>query len=210
MSPGGEQGQNVRRPICAEVRLAGPGSDRGGERAAHDGGRRDIPGPDQYRGAHDGAFGAFFVTQAVLPILRRQGSGHIIQISTIGRRDPASGGVLADLHLGAVVVRVLLVQADPDRPRAAGAVLAVASQPLREHRGLQAEAVATALTLETTNRLNSPPSVVANTIGKAVTARRPKTRYAVGFGARPLIATRRVMPDRAFDTLIRRATGAAR
>jgi len=29
-------------------------------------------------------FGAFFVTQAVLPILRHQGSGHIIQISTIG------------------------------------------------------------------------------------------------------------------------------
>jgi NAD(P)-dependent dehydrogenase (short-subunit alcohol dehydrogenase family) len=29
-------------------------------------------------------FGVFFVTQAVLPILREQGSGHIIQISTIG------------------------------------------------------------------------------------------------------------------------------
>ncbi|GAB7037186.1 MULTISPECIES: SDR family oxidoreductase [Catenuloplanes] len=29
-------------------------------------------------------FGAFFVTQAVLPILRAQGSGHLIQISTIG------------------------------------------------------------------------------------------------------------------------------
>jgi NAD(P)-dependent dehydrogenase (short-subunit alcohol dehydrogenase family) len=29
-------------------------------------------------------FGAFFVTQAVLPILREQQSGHIIQISTIG------------------------------------------------------------------------------------------------------------------------------
>ncbi|WP_456286620.1 SDR family NAD(P)-dependent oxidoreductase [Microbacterium sp. JZ70] len=29
-------------------------------------------------------FGAFFVTQAVLPFLREQGSGHIIQISTIG------------------------------------------------------------------------------------------------------------------------------
>lgn len=29
-------------------------------------------------------FGAFHVTQAVLPILREQGSGHIIQISTIG------------------------------------------------------------------------------------------------------------------------------
>lgn len=29
-------------------------------------------------------FGALYVTQAVLPILREQGSGHIIQISTIG------------------------------------------------------------------------------------------------------------------------------
>ncbi|GAA3336242.1 SDR family oxidoreductase [Amorphoplanes nipponensis] len=29
-------------------------------------------------------FGVFFVTQAVLPILREQGSGHIIQISSIG------------------------------------------------------------------------------------------------------------------------------
>lgn len=29
-------------------------------------------------------FGAFHVTQAVLPILRAQGSGHIVQISTIG------------------------------------------------------------------------------------------------------------------------------
>lgn len=29
-------------------------------------------------------FGAFFVTRAALPILREQGSGHIIQISTIG------------------------------------------------------------------------------------------------------------------------------
>jgi NAD(P)-dependent dehydrogenase (short-subunit alcohol dehydrogenase family) len=29
-------------------------------------------------------FGVFHVTQAVLPVLRRQGSGHIVQISTIG------------------------------------------------------------------------------------------------------------------------------
>ncbi len=29
-------------------------------------------------------FGAFFVTRAVLPILRAQGAGHLVQISTIG------------------------------------------------------------------------------------------------------------------------------
>src|SRR3712207_7236317 len=43
---------------------------------------------------------------------------------------------------------------------------------------------------------NSPPTVIADAIGKAVTAGRPKTRYAVGFAARPLIGLRRVLPDR--------------
>ncbi|HUR07570.1 MAG TPA: hypothetical protein VM347_33855 [Nonomuraea sp.] len=40
-----------------------------------------------------------------------------------------------------------------------------------------------------------------------MTARRPRTRYAVGFGARPLIAARAILSDRAFDALIGRAVG---
>jgi len=38
-------------------------------------------------------------------------------------------------------------------------------------------------------------------------ARRPKTRYGVGFGAKPLIFLRRLLSDRAFDNLMRRAAG---
>ncbi|HBO80518.1 MAG TPA: short-chain dehydrogenase/reductase, partial [Cupriavidus sp.] len=34
---------------------------------------------------------------------------------------------------------------------------------------------------------------------------RPKTRYAVGFGARPMIVMRRLLSDRAFDSLMRMA-----
>jgi len=60
---------------------------------------------------------------------------------------------------------------------------------------------------EANSRRASSPSVIANAIGKAVTAPRPRTRYAVGFGARPLITLRRVLPDRGFDKLITRATG---
>ncbi|MEU9731461.1 hypothetical protein [Streptomyces sp. NPDC048002] len=47
--------------------------------------------------------------------------------------------------------------------------------------------------------------MIADTIGKAVTARKPKTRYAAGFSARPLITLRRLLPDRAYDALITRS-----
>ena len=51
----------------------------------------------------------------------------------------------------------------------------------------QGNAVANSLSSESTQRRSSPPTLIAATIAKAVTARRPKTRYAVGFGAKPMI-----------------------
>jgi hypothetical protein len=56
------------------------------------------------------------------------------------------------------------------------------------------------------SRQGSSPSVVANAVAEAVTVRRPKTRYAIGYGAKPLIAIRRLLPDRAYDKLITRVT----
>ncbi len=46
------------------------------------------------------------------------------------------------------------------------------------------------------------PSVVAGAVWRAVTARRPQTHYATGGGARPLLALRWLMPDRAFDAVM--------
>ena len=73
--------------------------------------------------------------------------------------------------------------------------------------GEQADAVAASLSSEATARRSSPPTLIAYTIARAVTARRPRTRYAVGYGARPIIFLHAVLPDRAFDAFIRRATG---
>ena len=41
-----------------------------------------------------------------------------------------------------------------------------------------------------------------NSGAAAVTARRPRTRYAVGRGAKPILAARRLLSDRAFDRLM--------
>jgi hypothetical protein len=56
-------------------------------------------------------------------------------------------------------------------------------------------------------RMTSAPSVIGKTIVKIVKARRPRTRYRVGFGSTPMIFLRRLLPDRAFDAVIRRAIG---
>jgi hypothetical protein len=70
----------------------------------------------------------------------------------------------------------------------------------------QGNAVANSLTPESTRRRSSPPELIAKTITKAVTTRRPKTRYAVGYGAKPMTFLHGLLPDRTFDAFIRRAT----
>jgi hypothetical protein len=72
----------------------------------------------------------------------------------------------------------------------------------------QAAKVASVLGAAGNNRrLGSPPSVIADAIVKASTAKRPRIRYAVGGGAKPILFIRRVLPDRAFDRVMKLTFG---
>jgi hypothetical protein len=51
----------------------------------------------------------------------------------------------------------------------------------------------------------SAPSVIADLIVKAVNARRPRTRYAGGFLAKPVMFLRKWGGDRFFDRMIMKA-----
>ncbi len=48
----------------------------------------------------------------------------------------------------------------------------------------------------------SSPKLIAQVIRKAVTARKPKTRYLVGFMAKPLVFAKAIIGDRAYDRLL--------
>jgi NAD(P)-dependent dehydrogenase (short-subunit alcohol dehydrogenase family) len=57
--------------------------------------------------------------------------------------------------------------------------------------------------VEQTNQ-SLPPKAVARVVHKALTARRPRTRYPVGIDARIGIWMNRLLPDRMVDFMIRR------
>jgi short-subunit dehydrogenase len=52
-------------------------------------------------------------------------------------------------------------------------------------------------------RLSAGPESVARAIEKAIASRRPKPRYVVTAGARVMLVTRRALPDRGWDAMMR-------
>jgi NAD(P)-dependent dehydrogenase (short-subunit alcohol dehydrogenase family) len=169
-------------------------------------------------------FGAARLIQLVLPGMRAQRSGTIVNISSMGGRiyTPLGGWyhgtkfaleALSDcLRLEARPFGVNVVVIEPGSIQtewgdiAAGNLRKVSADGPYARR---ADAMADSMAAEANAHRNSPPTVIADAIAKAVTARRPRTRYTAGFAAKPLITLRRVLPDRAFDILITRLTGTA-
>ncbi|MEU4670882.1 oxidoreductase [Amycolatopsis sp. NPDC023774] len=164
-------------------------------------------------------FGAARLIQLVLPVMRAQRSGRIVNISSMGGKiyTPlgawyhgtkfALEGFSDALRMEVRPFGIDVVVVEP------GAIAtewgSIAVDHLKEVSGEGAYSglagkLAKGMNSGINARLMSQPSVIAKTVAKAATARRPRTRYAAGFGAKPLIFLRRVLPDRAFDTLIMR------
>jgi NAD(P)-dependent dehydrogenase (short-subunit alcohol dehydrogenase family) len=167
-------------------------------------------------------FGAVRLIQLALPQMRAQQSGRIINITSMGGKihTPLGGWyhgtkfaleAISDcLRMELVPFGIDVVVVEPGGIRTEWAD--IAAEQLRKTSGHgpygpQAQIMAQSMTGEASVRRQSPPEVIAETIARAVAARHPKTRYAAGFGARPMIFLRRILSDRAFDGFMRRATG---
>ena len=182
----------------------------------------DVPIDEARRQFEVNVFGLARLTQLVSPHMRAQGSGTIINISSIGGRltTPLGGWYHATKYAVEALSDALrmelrpfgidVVVVEPGAIRTAWWSIAADHLEATAEGSAYADqirAVAGAMRSESNNRRFSPPVAIARTVGKIVTARRPRTRYAVGFMAGPLIAARRILPDRAFDQLIGAAFG---
>ena len=167
-------------------------------------------------------FGAARLTQLVLPHMRANGSGKIVNITSMGGKIHTPLGAwyhatkfaleaISDclrLELKPFGIDVIVIEPGGIRSEWAG----IAADKVRAVSSTgpyaaQGNAVANSLASESNQRRSSPPELIARTITRSVKARRPKTRYAVGFGAKPMIFLHDVLPDRGFDAVMRRATG---
>ena len=167
--------------------------------------------------------GPVALTQALLPALRRA-HGRIVFVSSVGGRVAmaftapyaaskhaieAIGDALR-VELRSSNVQVALVEPGSvttpiwDKGRAQGDDLSVPAELTDQYGHVQA---AMSKVLDNTERRGVPPEQVAETIERALTARRMKARYLIGRDAKAMLLAKRLLPDHVFDRVARRALG---
>jgi NAD(P)-dependent dehydrogenase (short-subunit alcohol dehydrogenase family) len=184
----------------------------------------DVPLDEGRRQFEVNLFGLARLIQLVLPAMRAQRAGRIINISSIGGEfgepfgswyhatkfalEGLSDSLRMELHpfgIDVVVIQPGAIRTEWN---------AIARDGLMKYSGDGAYrngacAHAQMMALADQGSMPSPPGIVAKTIIGAVQARKPKTRYAVGGGARILLFLRRVLSDLAFDATMRVLEGLA-
>jgi NAD(P)-dependent dehydrogenase (short-subunit alcohol dehydrogenase family) len=170
-------------------------------------------------------FGLVRLTQLVLPAMRQQRSGRVINLSSMGGRFTFPGGgfyhaskhaveSLSDalrLELAPFGISVVVIEPGPVRTdfgtTALGTLGISTAGGSGPYDDLMHRVAATyASTYAGRGRsLASSPERVASVIVSAAESRRPRARYVVGPVAHALVTSRRLLPDRAFDALIRSA-----
>jgi NAD(P)-dependent dehydrogenase (short-subunit alcohol dehydrogenase family) len=183
----------------------------------------DVPMEEVRRQFETNVFGLARMCQLVMPGMRRQGWGRIVNISSMGGRltFPGGGYYHATKHAVEAMSDALRFEVkgfgvdvaiiEPGLIRtgfgdvAAGSVEAAgtADGPYAGFNAAVAEATKGAYEEGPMSKLGGGPETVARAVEKAITARRPKTRYKVTPSARMALATRRMLPDRAWDGFLR-------
>ena len=180
----------------------------------------DVPIAEARRQFDVNVFGLARLTQLVLPHMRAQRDGYIVNISSMGGKiwEPLGGwyhaakfaveGLSDCLRAEVAEFGIKVVVVEPGSITSEWATISAdnleamsTDTPYRD----QAKLIAQGLRRSDTSFLASEPDVVAEAIGKAVQRAKPRTRYPVGGGARIFLFAQRVLTDRGFDRFIRLA-----
>jgi NAD(P)-dependent dehydrogenase (short-subunit alcohol dehydrogenase family) len=182
----------------------------------------DVPIDEARRQFEVNVFGLARLVQLVTPHMRAQGSGRIINISSIGGKfyEPFGAWYHATkfavegfsdslrMELRPFGIKVVLIEPGPIRTE----WNEIARDSLLERSGQGAYASYARHAYGVMERFDEPsrastPEEVADKIVKAALAKRPAARYPVGRGARTITTSRDLLPDRVFDEVVSRTYG---
>ena len=165
-------------------------------------------------------FGAARLTQLVLPHMRDRRAGKIVNVSSMGGKiyTPLGSWYHATkfalegwsdclrFELKDFGIDVIVIEPGAIRTEFGDVAFGPALEHSRStaYSGFVDKMLEMRDRIEGNNSLGSPPSVIADTIAKAITVNRPKTRYVAGQYARPLLLLRSLLSDRMFDRVIAR------
>ncbi len=178
----------------------------------------NVPLEEARRQLEVNVFGLARLCQLVIPSMREQGSGRIVNISSVaGKTVLYFGGwyhvskfsveALSDalrMELKPFGIDVSMIEPGGIKTNwgiiAADHLAESSKGTPYEAEGLrESETIRKAYSM----RLLSNPSVVTRAISKAVNSRRPRARYRVGFGAGTLLFLHAILPTRWWDALFR-------
>jgi short-subunit dehydrogenase len=155
------------------------------------------------------------LTQVVIPVMRNQKSGKIINISSIGGKMVGPFGAwyhvskfgveaLSDalrLELKPFGIDVIVIQ--PGGIQSEWSGIAMNNLKSTAHDNIYESAIMKVLSSnEKLEKQYSNPAVIARLILKAIQSKRPKTRYNGGYMAGFILFIRRIVPDRIIDKMI--------
>jgi NAD(P)-dependent dehydrogenase (short-subunit alcohol dehydrogenase family) len=167
-------------------------------------------------------FGLLRMCQLVLPGMRREGRGRIVNLSSMGGKFvfPGGGAYHATKHaveafsdamrfeVAGFGIQVVIIEPGLIRTDFADTSVGSISEGT-DQDGPYAEfntavGAATAGAYEgPMSKLGGGPDAVAKVIEKALDAKRPHTRYRVTASARLLLTQRALVPDRVWDLMVR-------
>jgi NAD(P)-dependent dehydrogenase (short-subunit alcohol dehydrogenase family) len=159
-------------------------------------------------------FGVARVVNAVLPVMREQKSGRIVNMSSVLGLIPSPFNAFyastkhaiegytesLDHEVRAFGIRALLVEPGVTRT-SFEENLTRADRPLPDYA---AERTRSEKMMRRWLESGDPPQVVADTVVKAATALKPKLRYSAGKQSRQVRSLRRFMPERLVDGMLRK------
>ncbi|MBN8234034.1 oxidoreductase [Halobacillus kuroshimensis] len=176
----------------------------------------DVPMTEAKRQFEVNLFGLSRVTQLVLPYMRKQKSGKIINNSSMGGKiyTPLGAWYHATKHALEGYSDCLRLELKPFGIDVViiepGSIQSEWTDIMLDHvektSGSTAYQPMAQSFIKMTRSMGgaSSPDVIATQVVKAVKADKPKTRYVAGKYARPFMFLRKIVPDKMFDQLLLR------